>query len=194
MNKEISRRGFISVVPAAAATMAVAGSATAGTETKGILTAGEVFSYLKSLDGGWVKWEDTVDTFKAGSPDTAVKGIAVAWMPYAYALEKAVELGCNMFVTHEPTYYNHRDNDPKIFRLPAASAKRKFIEKNGLVVVRCHDVWDQYPRIGIPTGWGTLLDLGEPIDGSGYYYVYEGKGRTAEAVARHIAARTVSLG
>lgn len=190
----MSRRRFISGVPGMAATLAVAGPVVARAETAGVLTAGEVHSYLKSLDGGWVDWKKTVDTFKSGSPEAEVKGIAVGWMSYTDALKKALELGCNLFITHEPTYYNHRDDDPDIFRFPAVKAKREFIESNGLVIIRCHDAWDQYPKIGIPTGWGKLLELGEPIDGAGYYYVYDGKGLTAGAVARQIAARTASLG
>jgi putative NIF3 family GTP cyclohydrolase 1 type 2 len=181
----MDRRRFISAVPALAATRAGAAPP---------LTAGEVQSYLKSLDGGWVQWDKTVDTFKSGSPEAEVKGIAVAWMSYTHALKRALELGCNLFVTHEPTYFNHRDDDARIFRFPAAHAKREFIEKSGLVILRCHDLWDQYPKIGIPSGWGQLLELGDPIEGSGYYYVYDGKGRTAGALARQIAARTASLG
>jgi hypothetical protein len=194
IKKGISRRGFISGVPSVAATLAVAGTAAAQVTPSGVLTAGEIHAYLKSLDGGWVKWENTVDTFKSGSPEAKVKGIAVGWMSYTFALEKAIALGCNLFVTHEPTYFNHRDNDPEIFRFPAVQAKREFIEKSGLVILRCHDVWDQYPKIGIPTGWGKLLELGNPIDGAGYYYVYDGKGRTAGSLARQIAARTAGLG
>jgi hypothetical protein len=190
----IHRRGFLSGAPSLAATLAVASSAVVRGESAQELTAGEVQRYLKSLDGGWVKWENTVDTFKAGSPETRIKGIAVGWMSYTYALKRALELGCNLFITHEPTYFNHRDNDPEIFRFPAVRAKREFIETSGLVILRCHDVWDQYPKIGIPTGWGKRLDLGEPIDGAGYYYVYDGKGRTAGSVARQIAARTAGMG
>ena len=194
MKNAISRRRFISGVPSMAATLAVAGEAVSRSETAGIVTAAEVYGYLKSLDGGWVQWKKTVDTFKSGSPEAEVKGIAVAWMSYNHALKKALELGCNLFVTHEPTYFNHRDNDPAIFRFPAVKAKKEFVERTGLVIIRCHDVWDQYPEIGIPTGWGKLLELGKPIDGAGYYYVYDGKGRTAGSVARQIAARTAGLG
>ncbi len=190
----INRRSFISGVPSLAAALAVVGPAVVRGESSGELTAGEVHRYLKSLDGGWVKWESTVDTFKSGSPEAKVKGIAVAWMSYTFALEKALALGCNLFITHEPTYFNHRDNDPEIFRFPAVKAKREFIEKSGLVIVRCHDVWDQYPKIGVPTGWGKLLELGEPIDGAGYYYVYNGNGKKAGDLARQIAARTAGMG
>jgi len=193
-NSAITRRNFISGLPALAATVAAASPIVARASHPGRLTAGEVYDYLRSLDGGWVNWEKTVDTFKAGSPETEVKGIAAAWMPYNYALEKALELGCNLFITHEPTYYNHRDNDPDIFRFPAVTDKREFIEENGLVIVRCHDVWDRYPEIGIPTGWGKLLELGKPIDGKGYYYVYDGEGRSAGSIARQIAERTAGHG
>lgn len=192
----ISRRSFISSVPPLAAALSVAGTqfARGAAEPAGALTAGAVHEYLNSLDRGWVNWKTTVDTFKAGSPETVVKGIAVAWMSYTWALKRALELDCNLFVTHEPTYFNHRDNDPEIFRFPAAKAKREFIEHSGLAIIRCHDVWDQYPGIGIPTGWGRLLELGEPIAGEGYYYVYDGQGRTAGDLARQIAARTAGLG
>ena len=192
MKDKINRRRFVSGIPSLAAAVA-AGAGVYGAGTAGTVTAGQVHGYLKSLDGGWVQWDKTVDTFKAGSPETVVKGIAVAWMPYNHALRRALELGCNLFVTHEPTYYNHRDNDEAIFRFPPVKAKREFIEKNELVILRCHDVWDQYPEIGIPTGWGQLLDLGKPIDGAGYYYVYDGQGRTSGSLARQIAARTADF-
>jgi hypothetical protein len=72
------------------------------------LTAGDVHNYLRSFGADWVDSKRTVDTFKAGSPDMPVKGIAVGWMSYFNSLRRAVELDCNLFVTHEPTYYDHR--------------------------------------------------------------------------------------
>ncbi len=167
---------------------------TSGGPAVGQLTAGEVHRYLRSLDGGWVKSGTTVDTFKAGSPDAVVSGIAVGWMSSTRALERALALGCSLFVTHEPTFYSHRDDDPSVFRLPAAADKRKLIEEGGLTIIRCHDVWDQFPGIGIPSGWGRFLELGEPLEGSGYFFVYDGGGRTAGDLARKIAARTETLG
>lgn len=194
VKSSITRRKFISGVPSASVALMAVAEGVSRASVAGSLTAGQVHEYLHSLDGGWVNWENTVDTFKSGSPTAEVKGIAVAWMPYRYALEQALELGCNLFVTHEPTYFNHRDNDQQIFRFPLVKSKREFIERNGFVIIRCHDVWDQYPEIGIPLAWGKLLDLGKPIDGSGYYYVYDGQGRTALSIARQIAARTSNFG
>jgi putative NIF3 family GTP cyclohydrolase 1 type 2 len=158
------------------------------------ISTGDVQNYLESLNGGWVDRSRTVDNYKSGGPEVTVTGIAVGWMSYRAALERAVELGANLFITHEPTYYNHRDNDETIFRLEAAREKREFIQRHGLTVIRCHDLWDQYPKLGIPFAWGRFLELGEPLDGEGYYWVYDGEGREAGDLACQIAERTATLG
>ena len=154
------------------------------------MIAQDVQDYLQSLAGDWQYPSDTVDTFKAGDPTTRVRGIAVGWMSYTWALQRALELDCNVFITHEPTYYNHRDNDPAIFRFPSAREKRRFIEDNGLVIIRCHDLWDQIPDTGIPDSWGKLLELGRPVDSSTYIRVYDVGGVTAGELARAVARCT----
>ena len=78
------------------------------------VTAGNVHEYLRSLGADWVNPNRTVDTFKAGGPEAVVKGIAVGWLSYFDSLRKAHELGCNLFITHEPTYYDHRDRDESV--------------------------------------------------------------------------------
>jgi putative NIF3 family GTP cyclohydrolase 1 type 2 len=154
----------------------------------------EVDAYLKSLNGGWVDRNRTVDTFKAGDPNAELTGIAVGWMSYTWALKRARELGCNLFVTHEPTYYSHRDDDQSVLRFELVRAKRRFIEDNGMIILRCHDLWDQIPDIGIPDGWARQLGFDEPIAGAGYYRVYDVTGQTAREVAQQVARRTQSFG
>src|SRR5436309_852781 len=57
-----------------------------------------------------VPWRtETVDTFKAGNPDTPVTGIAVTMMATLDVLERAAGSGKNLIITHEPTFYNHLD-------------------------------------------------------------------------------------
>jgi putative NIF3 family GTP cyclohydrolase 1 type 2 len=159
------------------------------------MRAKELQAHLRSLNGGWMDPEHTVDTFKSGDPEAEVTGIAVAWMSTRRALEQARALGCNVFVTHEPTYYTHQDDPTHPFsQLPAAREKRAFIEQNGLVVLRCHDLWDQVPGMGIPDTWGSALGLGTPLGGTGYYRVYDVSGRTAGDVARQVALRTSFIG
>lgn len=156
--------------------------------------AQQLQSHLQSLAGNWDYPDDTVDTFKEGDPQTEVQGIAVAWMSYNWALKRAVELGCNVFITHEPTYYNHFDNDPGILSLPGVRDKRQFLEDSGLVLIRCHDLWDQITGIGIPDSWGSALGLGEAIAGDEFSRVYDVGGVMAVEVARRVAERTKRFG
>ncbi len=158
------------------------------------MTAHDVREHLKTLDGGWVNWDNTVDTFKTGDPSVELTGIAVGWMSYTESLKKAADLGCNLYVCHEPTFYNHHDTDERIFDFPGVQAKRDWLEESGMVVLRCHDLWDQVLRIGIPDSWGEFLGLGDAIDGDGYYRVYDVSGETAQSMARKVATQTKRLG
>lgn len=151
------------------------------------MKASEINNYLKSLNGGWVDEARTVDTFKAGNPDDEVKGIAVGWMSYIYALKRALELGCNMFITHEPTYYDHYDDISKNEQLEIVRNKKAFIEQNRIIILRCHDLWDKYPGEGISDSWGDMLGFGKPIAGEGYFHVYEVEGNTSGEIARKVA-------
>jgi len=162
----------------------------------------DVLDRLRALDGGWVDEDDTVDTIKAGDPATGVDAVAVGWMSYGRALERAAELGCNVFVTHEPTYFDHWDDpdpdDRAAFALEAAAAKRRWIDDRGMVVLRCHDLWDRYPGQGVPDSWGRRLGFAGPDDvpasDEGFFRVYDLEERSARAVATQVARNVASLG
>ena len=158
------------------------------------MKANEIQAYLRTLNGGWVDETKTVDQFKAGDPEAIVRGIAVGWMGYTWALELAIALGCNLFITHEPTYYDHLDSDDKVFKLPGVSERRRFIQENQLVILRCHDLWDQYPTLGIPDAWADMLGLGMAIGGEGYFRLYDVSGYSAIEIAQKIARHTRKLG
>ncbi len=118
------------------------------------LTAREVIARIQQHVG--VPWRsDTVDTFKAGNPDTPVTGIAVTMMATLDVLQRAAAAGNNLIITHEPTFYDHLD---KTDQLPekendqVLAAKRQFIEKHGLVIWRFHDHWHARNPDGIEAG------------------------------------------
>ena len=72
------------------------------------VTAREVVARIQQHVG--VAWHaETVDTFKAGDPDTPVTGIAVTMMATLDVLQRATAAGKNLVITHEPTFYNHLD-------------------------------------------------------------------------------------
>jgi putative NIF3 family GTP cyclohydrolase 1 type 2 len=115
-------------------------------------TAREVVAAIQKNVG--VPWNsETVDTFKAGNPDTLVTGIAVTMMATLDVLQRAAEKRQNLIITHEPTFYNHLDIPEDMEQNdPVWTAKRTFIEKHGLVVWRFHDHWHGSNPDGILVG------------------------------------------
>jgi hypothetical protein len=108
-----------------------------------------------------VPWRaQTVDTIKAGSPDTVVKGIATTMVATLDLLKRAAASDRNFIVVHEPTFYSgaedefHARNNPDD---PLVQLKRAFIEDHGLVVWRFHDHWHAQKPDGIIRGMGIAL-------------------------------------
>ena len=129
----MTRRHFAAALPATAAAFAQDAAVPA-------LTAGQVIAKIRENLG--VEWrEPTVDTIKAGSPDTPVKGIATTVMATLDVLQRAAAQGKNLIVTHEPTFYNHDDKTQDFENDPVYLAKQAVIAKNNMVVFRFHDNW-----------------------------------------------------
>ena len=120
-------------------------------------TARQVVAEIQKRVG--VPWRaETVDTFKAGDPDTRVTGIAVTMMATMDVLQRASAKGLNFVITHEPTFYAHLDT-PDIPKEDAVWAeKREFIKAHGMVVWRFHDHWHERNPDGIMQG--TVKTLG----------------------------------
>lgn len=161
------------------------------------MVVGEVKALLDSMRDqvGLLKDKRTVDRFiELADPDIEVTGIAVGWMSYRWALEEARRLGCNCFITHEPTYYDHLDSDPVYTSLRPAEEKRTFLRRNKMSVLRCHDLWDLLPGIGIADSWVEFLSLGQPIGGEGYFRVIDVGGTTLADLASRIVDRVSVFG
>ncbi len=147
--------------------------------------------------GTWVDWSQTVDTFKSGEPSTKVRGIAVAWQSQFVTLKAAHAAGCNVFITHEPTFYVHRDDDPGAFADDHTAAKRAWLAETGMVVYRCHDVWDVMPTHGIRDSWARGLGLAaEPLaeDERRWYGLFGVPSQTVHDLAQGFAARLSAIG
>lgn len=115
-------------------------------------TAGEIIAQIQQQVGiPWMK--DTVDTIKAGDPNTPVTGIATTMMATLDVLQRAAANHQNLIITHEPTFYNHLDRPEGMAESDAVWAeKRAFIDKNHLVVWRFHDHWHRMKPDGILQG------------------------------------------
>jgi putative NIF3 family GTP cyclohydrolase 1 type 2 len=82
---------------------------------------------------------DTVDTIKVGDPNTVVTGITTTFLDTMDVLRESVRRGNNLIITHEPTFYNHRDETKYFTDDPVYKEKLAFIQKHHLVVFRLHD-------------------------------------------------------
>ena len=121
-------------------------------------TAREVIERIKKSVG--VPWSDqTVDTFKAGDPDTPVTGIATTFLATYDVLQRAAASGKNLVITHEPTFYEHREQTERLGNDPVLAAKRALIEKHKLVVWRFHDHWHKRRPDGIVEGMAKKMGL-----------------------------------
>ena len=121
-------------------------------------TARQIIERIQKNVG--VPWTTpTVDTFKAGSPDEPVSGIAVTMMATLDVLERAAASGHNLVITHEPTFYNHLDSIDQLEKQSDAvlAAKQKFIHDHHLVVWRFHDHWHARKPDGILLGMTNAL-------------------------------------
>jgi putative NIF3 family GTP cyclohydrolase 1 type 2 len=117
------------------------------------LTARQVIERIQKNVG--VPWSaETVDTFKAGDPDTPITGVATTMMATFDVLERAAASGKNLIITHEPTFYGHLDQTGDLAKEHDAvlAAKLAFIEKHHLVIWRFHDHWHARRPDGIQTG------------------------------------------
>ena len=103
----------------------------------GSITAQEIIDRIKESVG--VQWKtETVDTFKAGDPATAVTGAVTTAMATMDVLKQAVTAGANLVITCEPTFYGEADT---VTSDRVCAAKSDFISKNSLVVWRFRDHW-----------------------------------------------------
>jgi putative NIF3 family GTP cyclohydrolase 1 type 2 len=102
--------------------------------------------------------EDSVDTVKSGDPSQVVTGIVTTFIATCQVIEGAIELGANLIITHEPTYYTHLDEVEWLEGDPVYAFKRDMLEGHSIVVWRFHDYWHMHRPDGITTG--VLKQLG----------------------------------
>ncbi len=102
--ENLSRRRFMLLTSAALSVANGFRSQPAG------LTASQVIERIQMQVH--VPWRSrTVDTFKAGNPDTVVKGIATSFSATLDVCQRAAASGKNLIIVHEPTFYNHLDEN-----------------------------------------------------------------------------------
>src|ERR1700751_3481276 len=123
-----------------------------------VLTARQIVNLIQQHSG--VSWDGaTVDTFKAGDPDTPITGIATTMMATFDVLKRAAARHDNLVITHEPTFYSHEDKTETFETAndPVWREKKAFIRDHHLVVWRFHDHWHTRRPDGILSGMARAL-------------------------------------
>jgi len=153
------------------------------------MTGRDIHEHFRSL-GTWVDWTSSVDGIHFGDPGSEVRGIAVGWKPYWSALRRARELGCNFFLAHESIFREGGSGDESAAAQPSEQGKLAWLRESGMVVYRCHDVWDLIPGVGVRDSWARGLGFdGEPLRREGYYRVEDVRGHTLGTLAQQVADR-----
>ncbi|MGV3559560.1 Nif3-like dinuclear metal center hexameric protein [Larkinella arboricola] len=163
------RREFVSNLTKASVLLTVSGLApleSAGQPAQPV-TVGQVMDMiLKTIPNA--PFPKTVDTLKSGSRDQKVTGIVSAMFATTEVIEKAVQLGANFIIVHEPTFYNHADETDWLKNDEVFKKKYGLLEKNGIAVWRFHDYWHSHRPDGIykgvldALGWQTYTDSNNP--------------------------------
>jgi putative NIF3 family GTP cyclohydrolase 1 type 2 len=123
-------------------------------------TAQQVIDKIKAQISAPVD-PNTVDTFKAGDPDTPVTGIVTTFMDTYDVLREAVAAGANLIITHEPTFYNHLDQTAFLKGDPVFEQKMAYIRDHHLVIWRFHDEWHWRKPDGIIEGFTEAVGWGK---------------------------------
>ena len=151
----------------------------------------------------WIDPERTVDGIIVGDPNTDVRKVLVTWISSFDAVRAAVERGFQMLITHEPTFWEHANEVQSATKWPPGSIihevgtrKKRFIEENGLVILRLHDIWDRLPEFGIPWAWAKFLGFGPKpvaIGEHGCQHRYDTEPIALDDLARRIAKKTATI-
>ncbi|MGD0584077.1 MAG: Nif3-like dinuclear metal center hexameric protein [Bacteroidales bacterium] len=95
---------------------------------------------------------NTVDVIKAGDPQANVTGIVTCMFATMDVLKKAVEMNCNLIITHEPLFYNHLDETSQFINDQVFLDKKKYIDDHKLIIWRFHDYIHSMKPDGINMG------------------------------------------
>ncbi|GAB2697950.1 hypothetical protein GCM10027037_22670 [Mucilaginibacter koreensis] len=140
---DTDRRNFIrqSAIAAGAAllsTTPVLSKASALLSTNAPVTVGQIIDlFISQVPGGAIN--NTVDTLKAGSRDTVVTGVVTTMFATIEVIKKAIDLGANFIIAHEPTFYNHADNTQWLESSDVYQYKAKLLKEHNIAIWRNHD-------------------------------------------------------
>src|SRR3569833_266057 len=114
-------------------------------------TVGQIMDmFIKQVPGGAIK--ETVDTLKSGGRDIKVTGIVTAMIATVEVIRKAIDLGANFIIAHEPTFYNHADDTKWLENDEVYQYKTNLLKEHNIAVWRNHDYIHRIVPDGVTDG------------------------------------------
>ena len=163
------RRKFISsLTTAGAATMIkpLNSFATTNKASDDLIVQQVIDLIVNSIPGA--PFKDTVDTIKSGDANQKVTGVVTTMFATNDVIEKTAKLGSNFIIAHEPTFYNHTDDTGWLQNDDVYQYKKALLEKDNIVVWRCHDYIHAHKPDGVlmgvlsALGWNKYYDESNP--------------------------------
>jgi putative NIF3 family GTP cyclohydrolase 1 type 2 len=114
-------------------------------------TVGQIMDlFISQVPGGVLT--TTVDTLKSGNRDIKVTGIVTAMFATIDVIRKAIDLGANFIIAHEPTFYNHADDTKWLENDGVYKYKADLLKKHNIAVWRNHDYIHRMVPDGVTDG------------------------------------------
>ncbi len=113
----------------------------------------KAYHYGKDKDGNRIDDTNTRDKVLYGDTDKECTGIITTCFASVEVIKRAIELNCNLIISHEALFWNHGDHTDWLKDNEIFQRKRDLLESNGIVVWRDHD----YIHSGIPEE-GKIVD------------------------------------
>ena len=153
-NPPVGRRKFIAnslLTAGALLTMPVINKATGINKMNETYTVGDIMDlFIKEVPGGVLT--NTVDTLKAGNRDIPVTGIVTTMFATIEVIRKAIDLGANFIIAHEPTFYNHTDDTSWLQNDDVYTYKANLLKQHNMAIWRNHDYIHSLVPDGVTMG------------------------------------------
>jgi putative NIF3 family GTP cyclohydrolase 1 type 2 len=157
------------------------------------ITVRALVQQMQTQLGAAADYKTVRDTFKAGNPGTPVKGVASTFMATLDVLQRANAADLNFVISHEPTVWSDADTVSDVENDPLYQHKVHFVESNGMVVWRIHDLWHAQKPEPMSDAEGKLLGWEQLMPGArGYTRTYEISPMPLKAIGAHLAAKLES--
>ncbi|MEO6719378.1 MAG: Nif3-like dinuclear metal center hexameric protein [Ferruginibacter sp.] len=167
---DLNRRQFISTAGKAAGaallmTSPLLSFATDGKVNADAKTVGDIMDlFISEVPGA--PFANTVDTLKAGDRTIVVTGIVTTMFATLEVTHKAIALGANFIIAHEPTFYNHLDATAWLENDNVYRYKRDLLKQHNIAVWRNHDYIHRHVPDGVENGVIARLGWGKYYDAS----------------------------